>query len=52
MRAQVRGWDAGGLATALRAVASADAAVKGAEGDAEYALERAVLAVSDARGRR
>ncbi len=52
MRAQVRGWDAGGLATALRAVAAADAAVKGAEGDAEYALERAVLAVSDARSRR
>ncbi|WP_246186871.1 DNA polymerase III subunit delta [Microlunatus speluncae] len=52
MRAQVRGWDAGGLATALRAVASADAAVKGAEGDAEYALERAVLAVSEARSRR
>jgi DNA polymerase-3 subunit delta len=52
MRAQVRGWDAGGLATALRAVAAADAAVKGAEGDAEYALERAVLAVSQARAGR
>ncbi len=52
MRAQVRGWDAGGLATALRAVAAADAAVKGAEGDAEYALERAVLTVSAARAGR
>lgn len=51
MRAQVRGWDAGGLASALQAVASADAAVKGAEGDAEYALERAVLAVAAARNR-
>lgn len=51
MRAQVRGWDTKGLATALQAVADADAAVKGAEGDAEYALERAVLAVAAARGR-
>lgn len=52
MRSQVRGWDSTGLATALHAVAAADAAVKGAEGDAEYALERTVLAVAAARTRR
>ena len=49
MRAQVRGWDQGGLAAALRAVAVADAEVKGAADDADYALERAVLVVSRAR---
>lgn len=52
MRGQARGWDSSGLASALHAVAAADAAVKGAEGDAEYALERAVLAVAGARTRR
>ncbi|SEQ11175.1 DNA polymerase III subunit delta [Microlunatus flavus] len=49
MRAQARGWDARGLAVALRAVATADADVKGAAEDAAFSLERAVLAVAAAR---
>ncbi|HEY9292247.1 MAG TPA: DNA polymerase III subunit delta [Microlunatus sp.] len=51
MRSQARGWDERGLAHALRAVAVADAEIKGAADDAEYALERVVLSVSRARGR-
>jgi DNA polymerase III subunit delta len=51
MRAQARGWDAAGLAHALKAVAAADADIKGAADDAAYALERMVLTVSRARGR-
>lgn len=49
MRAQARGWDAAGLATALRAVAVADAEVKGAADDAGFALESALLKVAAAR---
>lgn len=49
MRDQARGWDAAGLATAVRAVATADAAVKGAEADAAYALEKMVLTITGAR---
>ncbi len=49
MRSQARGWDQSGLATALKAVAVADAEVKGAADDAAFALERAVLTVSRAR---
>jgi DNA polymerase-3 subunit delta len=49
MRAQARGWDQGGLSAALRAVAIADADVKGAAEDPSFALERAVLAVTRAR---
>ncbi len=49
MRSQARGWDQGGLATALKAVAVADAEVKGAADDAAFALERAVLIVARAR---
>ncbi len=49
LRPQARGWDQRGLATALQAVAVADAEVKGAADDAAFALERAVLAVSRAR---
>lgn len=49
MRSQARGWDQGGLATALKAVAVADAEVKGAADDAAFALERAVLVVARAR---
>lgn len=44
-----RGWTPGGLSTALRAVAKADGEVKGAAVDAEYAVERAVMAVAAAR---
>jgi DNA polymerase-3 subunit delta len=49
MRAQARGWDAAGLAHALKAVAAADADIKGAADDAAYALEQMVLTVSRAR---
>jgi DNA polymerase III subunit delta len=49
MRAQARGWDAAGLAHALKAVAAADADIKGAADDAAFALERMVLTVSRAR---
>lgn len=49
MRQQLRGWDQGSLATAIQAVARADADVKGAADNAEFALERCVLAVSRAR---
>lgn len=51
LRAQARGWDERGLAHALRAVAAADADIKGAADDAEYALERVVLAVTRSRTR-
>lgn len=49
MRSQARGWDQQGLAQALKAVALADAEVKGAASDPGFALERAVLAVARAR---
>jgi len=49
LRSQARGWDQGGLAAALKAVAVADAEVKGAAEDAAFALERVVLAVARAR---
>jgi DNA polymerase-3 subunit delta len=49
LREQARGWDDRGLATAIRAVAQADADVKGAASDAAYALERMVLRVTAAR---
>jgi len=49
LRAQSRGWHPIGLATAITAVARADADVKGAADDAGHALERMVLAVSEAR---
>ncbi|HEX3200177.1 MAG TPA: DNA polymerase III subunit delta, partial [Propionibacteriaceae bacterium] len=49
MRSQARGWDQGSLASALKAIATADADVKGAADDASYALERAVLSVSRLR---
>jgi DNA polymerase-3 subunit delta len=40
------------MSTAIHAVARADADVKGAAGDADYALERMVLAVARARSLR
>lgn len=49
MRVQARGWDQAGLAQALRAVALADAQVKGAADDAQFALQQLVLTVSRAR---
>lgn len=48
VRQQMRGWSADGVATALRAVAAADAGVKGGGDDPEYALEKAVVAVARA----
>lgn len=47
---QARGWGPEGLSTALRAVATADGDVKGGASDAGYAVERALLAVVQARG--
>lgn len=52
VKQQSRGWTPGGLATAIKAVAQADADVKGASGDAGYALERMVITVTRAHGRR
>ena len=49
LRDQARGWDEDGLATAVQAVARADAEVKGAGADAAYSLERMVLTITGAR---
>jgi DNA polymerase-3 subunit delta len=49
LRDQARGWDDRGLASAIRAVAQADADVKGAASDPGFSLERMVLAVTSAR---
>lgn len=49
LRAQARGWTAAGLATAVQAVARADAEVKGAGADAGFSLERMVLTITAAR---
>jgi DNA polymerase-3 subunit delta len=51
LKQQARGWTPGGLAKAIKAVAQADADVKGASGDAGYALERMVITVSQSHGR-
>lgn len=51
-RRELRGWTPEGLAAAITAVAAADAEVKGATRDAGYALERAVLRITRAHGRR
>lgn len=45
LHSQARGWSPTGLAAAVRAVARADADVKGAASDASYTLERLVLTV-------
>ncbi|WP_345593878.1 DNA polymerase III subunit delta [Streptomyces marokkonensis] len=53
-RQQMRGWTPDGVSVALRAVAEADAGVKGAGEDPEYVLEKAVVTVARAarsRGR-
>ena len=49
---QARGWGPLGLAAALTAVAVADGDVKGGAADQNYAVERALLAVVQARGMR
>ncbi|WP_326599094.1 DNA polymerase III subunit delta [Streptomyces sp. NBC_01803] len=48
VRQQMRGWSADGVAVAVRAVADADAAVKGGGDDPAYALEKAVVAIARA----
>ncbi len=52
LRDQSRSWSDQGLAGAIRAVAKADADVKGASSDAAYALERLVLTVASLRDAR
>ncbi len=49
IRDQSRGWTEGGIARAIRAVARADADIKGAASDASYTLERLVLTVTGLR---
>jgi DNA polymerase III subunit delta len=47
---QARGWTPEGLVDAMKAAADANAAVKGGAEDSAYALERAIMAVTRARG--
>ncbi|WP_309115068.1 DNA polymerase III subunit delta [Saccharothrix sp.] len=49
---QARGWDGAGLAAAMSVVADLNADVKGVAADSGYALERAVLKIVAAHGRR
>lgn len=49
VRDQSRGWSDGGIARAIRAIAQADADIKGAASDASYTLERLVLTVTGLR---
>jgi DNA polymerase III subunit delta len=49
LKQQSRGWTEAGLARAIRAVAQADADVKGAASDASYTLERLVLTITALR---
>ena len=48
-RRELNGWDEGGLAKAVMALAEADAAVKGGGRDPVYAVERLVLTVAQSR---
>jgi len=48
-RRQLTGWNAASIMVAINAVARADGAVKGAESDPIYALERAVMTIVRAR---
>jgi DNA polymerase III subunit delta len=50
-RRQLTGWTGDGVATAVIAVAEADAAVKGGGVDPVYAVEKAVVAIGKERGR-
>jgi len=52
LRDQSRGWTPETISTAIRAVAQADADIKGAATDASYTLERLVLTISGLRERR
>lgn len=46
---RARDWDNQAIALGIRAVAAADASVKGAAADPEFALERLILTLADAR---
>lgn len=50
LRHQLRDWTTEGLASALRAVAAADLAIKSGDADPAYAVERLVLQIKKARG--
>ena len=50
IKAQAQGWSDPALARAIRAVAQADADIKGAASDACYTLERLVLTITGLRG--
>ncbi|HEX3589681.1 MAG TPA: DNA polymerase III subunit delta [Pseudonocardiaceae bacterium] len=50
--AQARGWSSDGLVEAMQVAAVVNADVKGAAADPDYALERAVLRIVAAAGRR
>lgn len=52
VRDQARGWSDASIARAIRAVARADADIKGAASDASYTLERLVLTVTGLRDQR
>lgn len=52
VRDQSRGWSDAGIARAVRAVAQADADIKGAASDASYTLERLVLTITALRNPR
>ena len=52
VRDQSRSWSPEGIAAAVRAVAKADADLKGASSDASYTLERLVLTVAGLRDSR
>ena len=52
VRDQARGWSDGAIARAVRAIAQADADIKGAASDASYTLERLVLTVTGLRDQR
>lgn len=51
-RRQLQGWSQGALADAVRAIAQADADVKGAASDPIFALEKAVATICTARAGR
>jgi DNA polymerase-3 subunit delta len=52
LRDQSRGWSEAGLSRVIRAVAKADADIKGAASDPSYTLERLVLTVTALRDQR
>ena len=49
-RRQLSGWSENALARSVIVLAQADADIKGAAADPAYALERAIITISTARG--